>query len=40
MNNQWSDEQRMKASDFVIVNDEIEVAKKQVDEILNLLKIQ
>jgi dephospho-CoA kinase len=40
MNNQWTDEQRMKASDFVIVNDEIEAAKKQVEEILNLLKIQ
>lgn len=35
--NQWTDEQRIEASDFVVENEEITTAKKQVDDILKLL---
>lgn len=37
MKNQWTDEQRIQVSDFVVENEVITKAKKQVDEILNLL---
>ena len=37
MNNQWTDRQRIEASDFVVINERIDTARKQVDEILNLL---
>ncbi len=35
--NQWTDEQRILKSDFVIQNDSLQEAKKQVNEILVLL---
>ena len=38
MQNQWTDEQRIAKSDYVIHNLSIEATKKQVDEILKLLK--
>lgn len=38
--NQWTDEQRIAKSDYVIYNLSIEDTKKQVDKILNLLKNQ
>ena len=38
MQNQWTDEQRIAKSDYVIHNVSIEATKKQVDEILKLLK--
>ena len=40
MQNQWTDEQRIAKSDYVIHNISVDVAKKQVNEILNLLKNQ
>lgn len=40
MQNQWTDEQRIAKSDYVIQNLSIEATKKQVDEILKLLKNQ
>ena len=40
MNNQWTDEQRIAKSDYVIQNLTVEATKKQVDEILKLLKNQ
>ncbi len=38
MQNQWTDEQRIAKSDYVIHNLSIEATKRQVDEILKLLK--
>ncbi|MES2410501.1 MAG: dephospho-CoA kinase [Bacteroidota bacterium] len=38
MQNQWTDEQRIAKSDYVIPNLSIEATKKQVNEILKLLK--
>lgn len=38
MENQWTDEKRIAQSDYVIHNLSVEDTKKQVDEILNLLK--
>lgn len=38
MQNQWTDQQRIAKSDYVIHNVSIEATKKQVDEILKLLK--
>ena len=38
--NQWTDEQRIAKSDYVIQNLSIEATKKQVDEIIKLLKNQ
>lgn len=38
MENQWSDEKRIALSDYVIHNLSVEHTKKQVNEILNLLK--
>ena len=38
--NQWSDEQRIAKSDYVITNIGIETTKKQVDDILKTLKNQ
>ena len=38
--NQWTDEQRIAKSDYVIHNLSVDATKKQVDEILNLLKNQ
>lgn len=38
MQNQWTDEQRIAKSDYVIHNLSIEATKKQVDRILKLLK--
>lgn len=40
INAQWNDDQRIKKSDFVIVNDSPEIAKSEVDKILKILKIQ
>lgn len=40
MQNQWTDEQRIAKSNYVIHNLSVEATKKQVDEILNLLKNQ
>lgn len=37
INNQWSDEQRISKSDFIIKNTSLEDTKKQVNEIFNLL---
>ena len=38
--NQWTDEQRIAKSDYVIQNLSIEATKKQVDKIIKLLKNQ
>jgi dephospho-CoA kinase len=38
MEHQWTDEKRIANSDYVIQNLSVEDTKKQVDEILNLLK--
>ncbi|WP_293893192.1 dephospho-CoA kinase [Flavobacterium sp.] len=38
MQNQWTDEQRVAKSDYVINNISIEATKKRVDEIFKLLK--
>ena len=38
--NQWTDEQRIEKSNYVIHNLSVEATKKQVDEILKLLKNQ
>jgi dephospho-CoA kinase len=38
MKNQWSDEEKIERSDFVIHNEDIKVAYLKADEILNLLK--
>ena len=40
MQNQWTDEQRIAKSDFVIDNTSVKETYKQTDEILNLLKNQ
>ena len=40
MQNQWTDEQRIAKSDYVIHNLTVDATKKQVDEILKLLKNQ
>ena len=40
MQNQWTDEQRIAKSDYVIHNMSVEATKKQVDEILKILKNQ
>ncbi|MDN3675885.1 dephospho-CoA kinase [Flavobacterium paronense] len=40
MQNQWTDEQRIAKSDYVIHNLSVDATKKQVDEILKLLKNQ
>jgi dephospho-CoA kinase len=40
MQNQWTDEQRIAKSDYVIHNLSVEATKKQVDEILKILKNQ
>lgn len=40
MQNQWSDEQRIAKSDFVIHNTSVKETYKQVDEILKILKNQ
>lgn len=37
INNQFSDEQRIEKSDYIIKNESLEEAKKQTDQILNLL---
>ena len=33
INNQWSDEEKINQSDFVIFNNDLDIAKKQVEEI-------
>jgi dephospho-CoA kinase len=40
INNQWTDEQRIEKSDFVIQNLSIDIAKEQVNEILKFLTNQ
>lgn len=40
MQNQWTDEQRMAKSDYIISNLSIEDTKRQLDKILKLLKNQ
>jgi dephospho-CoA kinase len=40
INAQWSDEQRISKSDFVIVNVDSEIAKRKTEEILKILKIK
>lgn len=40
ISNQWSDEQRIEKSDFVIENSSLNIAFEQVNEILNLLNNQ
>ena len=40
MGAQWTDEQRILKSDFVIENIAIETAKLKVDEILKILEIK
>jgi dephospho-CoA kinase len=40
INVQWTDEQRILNSDYVIVNDEHEIAKRESDEILKILRIK
>ncbi len=40
INMQWTDEQRISKSDFVIENISPEIAKSDVDKILKILKIQ
>ena len=37
---QWTDEQRISKSDFIIENENLETAKRKVDEILKILKIK
>lgn len=36
--NQWSDEQRMALSDYIVINENLEEAKNQVDVIINELQ--
>ena len=38
MSAQWDDEKKAAMSDFIITNTDIEIAKKQADEILKILK--
>ncbi|MEN9981358.1 MAG: hypothetical protein RL542_1145 [Bacteroidota bacterium] len=40
INAQWTDEQRIAKSDFVIENSDAQQAKNSIDEILKILKIQ
>ena len=40
INTQWTDEQRIAKSDFVIENSDAQQAKNSIDEILKILKIQ
>ncbi|MCF6141994.1 dephospho-CoA kinase [Flavobacterium sp. K77] len=40
MNSQWTDGQRIPLSDFVIENDDLELAKVQVTKILKILEIK
>jgi dephospho-CoA kinase len=40
INAQWTDEQRIAKSDFVIQNSDAQQAKNSIDEILKILKIQ
>ena len=40
INNQWTDEQRMSKSDYIIYNSDLEIAKKQANSILKILKNQ
>jgi dephospho-CoA kinase len=40
INSQWSDEQRVSKSDFVIENINSEIAKRKTEEILKILKIK
>lgn len=40
MEAQWTDEQRISKSDFIIENSNLEEAKKKADEILKILKIK
>jgi len=40
INSQWTDEQRVSKSDFVIENIDIEIARRKTDEILKILKIK
>jgi dephospho-CoA kinase len=40
INNQWTDEQRISKSDYIIHNVSVNEVKKEVDEILKLLKNQ
>ena len=40
INAQWTDEQRITKSDFVIENSDAQQAKNSIDEILKILKIQ
>ncbi|MDP2160518.1 MAG: dephospho-CoA kinase, partial [Flavobacterium sp.] len=36
--NQWSDEQRMALSDYIVINENLEEAKNQVNVIINELQ--
>jgi dephospho-CoA kinase len=40
INAQWTDEQRLSKSDFVIENIDSEIAKRKTEEILKILKIK
>lgn len=40
INSQWTDEQRVSKSDYVIENIDVEMAKRKTDEILKILKIK
>jgi dephospho-CoA kinase len=40
INAQWTDEQRILKSDFVIENIESEIAKRESEEILKILRIK
>jgi dephospho-CoA kinase len=40
INAQWSDEQRISKSDYVIENISAETAKSEADKILKILRIQ
>jgi dephospho-CoA kinase len=40
INSQWTDEQRVLKSDYVIINIDSEIAKKKTEEILKILKIK
>ncbi|NDP26564.1 MAG: dephospho-CoA kinase [Flavobacterium sp.] len=40
INAQWTDDQRIEKSDFVIENDNLEITHFKVDKILKILKIQ
>lgn len=40
INNQWTDEQRIAKSDYIILNSTVKETQNKTNEILNLLKIQ